>query len=252
MGHKIVVLIPHYGELHYLEACLASVKDLLDKPDEILIFDNTDSDVKIDTLTKFRLYGGGGNVGFTKAINLLMLESDATFYWVLNNDALVHPECLGSLLKTMNKYPKCGIVSSYIYDATHKDRICFTGGGDVLQGMHRIDVSDKPRRERWVTFCSVLIRAEMVEQIGRLDPNYFLVCSDSDYCYTARSRGWDILSDPKSIVYHHEEHGISRVHNIDPDMQLRKKMRGDQRYFIEKWIGSELFRDLNLEVFPGE
>lgn len=256
MGDDIILLIPHYGELHYLKNCLASLQDLLDKPDQILIFNNTaflNSELNDGANPNIEVIGADGtNVGFTAAINQLICCAGPTYYWILNNDAVVHPEALRSLVQTMRDHHRCGIVSSYIYDAEHRENLCFTGGGEVTLGRHRTDRSEKPRKERWVTFCSVLIRAEMIQQIGLLDPNYFLVCSDSDLCYTARARGWDILSDPGSTVYHHEEHGISRIQNTDPDMDLRKKMVSDQRYFQEKWVGSELFRDLNLEIFPGE
>jgi len=259
MGSETILLIPHYGEIDFLIECLSSIENLLDKPEQILIFNNSAEDIhpiiwKEEMGDYLRVMNAPDqkNVGFTEAINKLLTWCNAAFFWILNNDAVVDPEALTSLLKVMRENPCCGIVSSYVYDYSNKDRLCFTGGGDIFPGVHRTDRSERPRKERWVSFCSVLIRLEMIIEIGLLDRNFFLICSDSDYCYTARSRGWDILSDPGSSVFHREDHGISRAQNIEADPKLKKRMIIDQRYFREKWLGSELFRDLNLEVFPGE
>lgn len=254
MSGIVDLLIPHYGERKFLDECLASVEESLDKPSKILIFNNTEERLDFeDPENPLEIYEVEcKNVGFTVAINEMILQSHADFCWILNNDAIVDLGTLGFLLKTIQEDRTYGIVSSYIYDTDNSNQICFTGGGEPVPGTHRTDKSKKPRCEKWVTFCSVLIRASMIRDIGLLDSNYFLISSDADYCYTARSRGWKVLSDPNSKVYHHEKHGISRVQKTERDQELKKRMASDQRYFVEKWMGSELFRDLNLEVFPGD
>jgi len=257
MSRKTTLIIPHYGEDRYLEECLISIRNLSVKPESVKIFNNNPDPISFNlncskSDSDIQIFENKVNIGFTKAVNFLLRASaQADFIWLLNNDCRVEKDALKSLLKTISKRNQIGIVSSYIYDLDNFNQVCFTGGIEPLPGTHRIDESERPRKEKWVTFCSVLIRKELIQTIGLLDENYFIVSSDADFCYTARSRGFEIWSDPGSKVFHHEKHGISRANSKRTDLDLKKRIGLDQRYFFDKWNG-ELFRDLNLEVFPEE
>ena len=228
------IVIPHYGEDSYKDRLLESLKT------EYL-------------LNLFVIDNNIVNRGFTWAVNAGIRKSQSEFIWILNNDAVVTPGALLALEKRMDENSKCGIVTSKICEFENPDRIVFGGALNVLPGIHKAGWESagdlaKPTRERWVTFCSVLLRQKMIREIGLLDENFWLICSDSDYCFTARHRCWEIWYEPTSKVLHPEKHGISRVVSETRDEKFMAIMADDQRKFIEKWTGGR-FKDLELERF---
>jgi len=49
--------------------------------------------------------------------------------------------------------------------------------------------------------CSA-IRKDVIEEIGSLDERFFAYQEDSDYCFRAKDKGWNIYYYPESIIYH--------------------------------------------------
>jgi O-antigen biosynthesis protein len=50
--------------------------------------------------------------------------------------------------------------------------------------------------------ASCLIKRKVINEIGFLDGNYFMYYEDVDFSLRAWKMGWDILFEPKSVVYH--------------------------------------------------
>ena len=53
-----------------------------------------------------------------------------------------------------------------------------------------------------VSGSCMLIRREVVDQIGYFDERYFAYQEDSDYCLRASQKGWNIIYYPDAVVYH--------------------------------------------------
>ena len=48
----------------------------------------------------------------------------------------------------------------------------------------------------------MLIKREVIDNIGLMDPDYFLYYDDADYCFRARKAGFDCLYIPSPTVRH--------------------------------------------------
>ena len=86
------------------------------------------------------------------------------------------------------------------------------------------------------------MRRQMIREIGILDPNLRFIGSDSDYSFTARSRGWELWVVPGARGVH--EQGASRL-TLDPKIETQKL--NDMIYFCRKWLNGELYRSLAFE-----
>jgi len=93
-----------------------------------------------------------------------------------------------------------------------------------------------------VNGACMLLRTAMIREIGLFDENMRFICSDADYSFTARSRGWRCLVVPKAFV-EHELAGSASTQNT----WLNKIKLEDQLYFAKKWITGDLYRHLALE-----
>jgi GT2 family glycosyltransferase len=148
-----------------------------------------------------------------------------------------------------------GIVGSMQRDFQDRDIIRHGGttvafpsgshsGGRISMGHCQI-----PTKQKWVNFASVGLKRAMTEKIGLLDPSMFLLYSDSDYCYYARSMGYECWYTPHSQV----------LHRLNASKTVTEWHRKDMEAFMKKWditynpktksfIYSEKFQ--NLDMFP--
>ena len=83
----------------------------------------------------------------------------------------------------------------------------------------------------------MIFRKEMIQEIGLMDKNFVFIGSDSDYCFTAKSKGWQVWRIAAAKGTH--EHGISGSLG-DNDIEIIKI--NDMIHFAKKWITNDNFR----------
>lgn len=158
----------------------------------------------------------GNNIG----IKLLRDSiSPPQYYWLLNSDTQVYRGALRSLLDFLAQNPRVGIVGSRLEErdgGVQTSAFRFPSPtSEFLAGM-RLGILDRmlpqkvvaPRpsevahRTDWVSGASMLIRSELVDDIGLLDEGYFLYFEEVDYCVRAAKAGWETWYVPASRVVH--------------------------------------------------
>lgn len=81
-----------------------------------------------------------------------------------------------------------------------------------------------------VTGCCLAIRSDLNKDIGGFNPNYRIgYWEDSDICLTVREKGWKIMFQPESIIYHKLGHTNSGSH---------KFQSFNRNFFYNKWVNS--------------
>lgn len=87
-----------------------------------------------------------------------------------------------------------------------------------------------------VTGCCVAIRKNLFFEIGMYDEQYLVgYCEDADMCMTLKERGYKVIFEPASLIYHKKHHSKSLNH---PFMQRNKNI------FSTKWIKNNKLKDL--------
>lgn len=254
---KIGISIVHFGEQKLLDDCLKSLKDGMSSDYQVKIFNCNEN-----------------NIGFTSGNNRLISQfikqnintddiSSKPFYdwiWLLNNDTTVPKETLIAIQEELelkingvdfsyiHDIEDVGIIGFKILSMDNPDLIHHAGtvqafpNGVHKSGSVKLRQFTKCTEEKWVTFASVLIRREVFETCGFLDERFFNYCSDSDFCYTARSRGWKVIYKPTFVVHHK----VGQSGNPNPEQQ--KIMVQDTIQFQNKWMSGKLFYDLDHEL----
>ena len=54
----------------------------------------------------------------------------------------------------------------------------------------------------WISGACLLVRQDVVEQIGLLDERFFLYFEDNDWCLRMRRADWRVFYDPRFEVIH--------------------------------------------------
>ncbi|MHC4327800.1 MAG: glycosyltransferase family 2 protein [Planctomycetota bacterium] len=227
----IPVIIPAYKNKNLLDRCIAHLKQQTVEV-EIFVRDNS-----VD------------NVYFTAAINegiKKYLAEDGEYILVLNQDMYLEPNAIEEMLKFMDSHPQCGIGTPLQLHPENPDYVVYGGCLQAFPfGKHRQGplsgfVKDEPLF--WGNGACMILRKEMIREIGLMDKNLVFIASDSDYCFTARSRGWQVWRIAGARGVH--EHGASRA-VADADMDLLKI--NDMLYFGRKWLTGGLYKELSCE-----
>ena len=199
------------------------------------------------------------NRGLKEALHLIRVQSHERkkrpewcpwmdeHIWVLNQDAEPLPGADTALLKRMELSPKCGIAVSMQVHPEDEDFITYGGSGPVIPGVHFTGhISEgqhlEPKMMGWANGASMLLRIEMLEEVGLLDENFQNLASDSDLSYRARWADWQVWYEPTSRV----KHTLNFSANPPDAMKLSAHM--DVMRFQGKYNG-ELWHELSREVF---
>lgn len=167
------------------------------------------------------------NTGFAKGCNIGIkkaLESGSEYILLLNNDTLVSPDLVNSLILYAKSDTHIGVVSPKIYFAKrfeyHKNRyndkdlgkVIWYGGGiidwDNVYASHRgIDEVDKSQYDEmrdtdFATGCAMLIKKSTIDKIGLFDEKYFLYFEDIDYSLRVKKFGMKIKYFPGTHLWH--------------------------------------------------
>lgn len=172
-----------------------------------------------------KLISNQANLGFAAGNNLGMKQARGRYLLLLNSDTVLKPFALKEALEYMERNPKTGAMSAKtllpgggLDPDCHRGfptpwaSICyFTGLEKVfprnrvfgqyhkfyenLDSVHEIDAG---------AGAFLLVRKEVVNEIGLLDENYFFYGEDLDYFYRIKQAGWKTIFYPKALLVHHK------------------------------------------------
>src|SRR5262249_44063753 len=77
--------------------------------------------------------------------------------------------------------------------------------------LHLDPLPQRPVEVEAISGACIMVRREMVSDIGLLDEEYFLHVEDLDWCMRAHQKGWKILFVPDAKIVHHK--GVSSKHH---------------------------------------
>lgn len=230
----VPIIIPFYKEHEKLEKCLAAIEAQSHRECETFVRDNSDDNI---------LFTAAVNEGLAK----YCYRPDVQYVIVLNQDAYMDPDCVQELVAFMDAHPECGIACPFQYAETTTGRKV-TWGGSLAAfpgGVHRksdLATDREPFETFWANGAAMMIRSQVVRECGQFDRNLRFICSDSDFSFTARARGWKVFAVPQALV-HHALGGSGKAGG--EELQLVKAR--DVVYFAEKWLTGGLYRRLAHE-----
>lgn len=199
----------------------------------IVIVDNDSGDGSEETLRaavadrgwdRVRVIQSGHNGGFGAGNNAGIRAGLAgggrpDHVYLLNSDAFPAPDAIRILLDHMAEHSRTGMAGSYIHgidDVPHVTCFRFPSVAAEFEGgaqsgpiskllRHAIipqPIPVEPSRMDWVAGASLMMRQDMLDQIGAFDEEYFLYFEETDLCLRAARSGWQTDYIPASRVAH--------------------------------------------------
>lgn len=217
-----------------------------------------------DEFPTTRLINNSLNLGYTKPMNQALRVGCGRFLMQLNPDTVVIQGALDNLVQFMEKHPEAGICGPKVLNRDGSLQLqCRRGeprplavlsyflglsrifprsrlfGGYLLNYLSENEVHEVPG----VSGSCMLIRREVIDQIGYLDERYFAYQEDTDYCLRARKAGWKIYYVPEAVVIHYGGQGGSRVEPFRAIIawhksywQLYKRHFARDYFFLFNWL----------------
>ncbi len=174
-------------------------------PERVVFVDNASEDGSLEEVRLafpgLRVVVNDENLGFAPASNQGMREAlaagaDAVLF--VNNDLVLEPGCLATLVVFLAEHPDVGLCGPRVLDAADPTRL-WAAGGRVTWGPNLTTLRGHGARdgEAWrdsvevdfVPGCALLVTARALADTGGFDPAYFAYMEDVDLGLRARAAG---------------------------------------------------------------
>lgn len=209
----VSLIIINYNGAGVLEDCLDSVLAQSRPPDDVIVVDNCSQDESRDWLARTTVGSGwrclllDSNLGYAGACNSGIKIARGSLIGVLNNDLVLAPEWLESLLR--HDQPPWNFWASKILYASRPSHIDSAGDGMAVVGSafkrgHGEATERFQENSEVFGACgaAALFRREVLQETGGFDPDFFLIYEDADLSMRARLLGHRCLFVAGALVYH--------------------------------------------------
>jgi len=215
---KLSIVIVSYNVRTYLEQCLQSVQKALEGIEgEVFVVDNHSEDDSVAVVRSdypwVRLIESPENVGFARANNIAIRQSEAEYVLLLNPDTVVEENTLRQSLAFMDSHPEAGGAGVMMHNADgtlapESRRAIPTPWVSCLKMLgftKRYYMShlpwDQPSQIEVISGAFCLLRKKALDEIGLLDETFFMYGEDIDLSYRLLKGGWQNWYLPYSIIH---------------------------------------------------
>jgi GT2 family glycosyltransferase len=219
-GPRVSVLIVSYNTRALLLEAIQSVSELPGV--EVIVVDNVSSDGSADAVAKafplVTLVRNTENVGFARGVDEAAEHARGDLLLLLNPDAALEPAGLETLATWLEAHPRAAAVGARLVygDGSPQDSAFhFPGLAQLVLDLFpvprlaqtrlngRYPLATAPHEVDHPLGACMLIRRAAWDEVGPLDPRYFMYVEEVDWCRRAKARGWQIWHHPGVVARHH-------------------------------------------------
>jgi GT2 family glycosyltransferase len=236
--------------------CLKSLIDSLDNTlaVEIFLVDNASPDNIGEQchreFPQIKVLRNQTRKGFAANQNQVLSIGHGRYFLILNDDTIVGPAAPKRLVEIADQHPSFGFFGPRLINpngSLQRSAFRFPSPGLVLSQaflLHRflnfLPIFDdyrgwKHSDMRSVEFLSgaaLMVRKEVIEQIGLLDEGFFMYCEETDWCMRGRKAGWRVLFIPESEITHF---GAQSTIDLRPERSV--EFWRSHEYYLKKHHG---------------
>ena len=217
---KTAVVILNWNGKHWLEKFLPNV--IFNSSDvTVIVADNNSTDNSVSFLQEkfpeIQIIQNEGNYGYAKGYNLALKQIDAEYFVLLNSDIEVTKDWISPIVSLMDSDKTISACQPKIRDYNNKSKFEYAGasGGYIDKFGYpfcRGRIFDELEEDKgqyndaievfWATGACLFVRSSQFLEIGGLDEDFFAHQEEIDLCWRLKNKGYKIMVEPKSEVYH--------------------------------------------------
>ncbi len=251
---SVSAIVVNYNAGELLGDCVQSLLD--NGVTDIRVADNASTDGSLDRLRgrygrhpSVRVLANPSNRGFGPAVNAVLPALDRPLVLVINPDCTLKPGALEALVAALAADPDAALAGPRVIDGkgrfeaascrhfptprrafmSYSGLARLAGRFGALAGVNTpgaTELTATTATEATSGAC-MLVRREVLAQLGGFDEAYTLHCEDLDLMFRLREAGWRTLYVPAACAVHVQ--GVSSASR--PLWVHRQKHRGMARFF---------------------
>jgi len=252
----VSLIVPTRDRVDLLRTCVDGFLHQTDYSNlEVLIVDNDSEDPETKSYLaeiagdpRVRVIPCPGPFNYSKLNNLAADQATGSVIGLMNNDLkIIHPDWLRIMVSHVVR-PDIGVVGAkLLYGDDTVQHAGVTLGIGVASHLYKgFERESEGRNGRLslphdvsaVTAACLLIRKDLWQEVGGLDPDFPVAYNDVDLCLKATAAGYRVLWTPDALVYHLE----SQSRGKDTSAEKRERLNEDKARLIERWA-DRLTRD---------
>ena len=234
---KLSVIIVNYNVKHYIAQCVDSVFCALGGTPgidgEVVVVDNHSNDHSCSYLrhrfghdSRFSIIENIHNLGFAKANNIGIRQSQGDYVLLLNPDTVVAEETLRMAIDFMDSHPQAGGLGVCMHNedgspamesrrgiptpatAFYKmSGLCARFPRSRRFGRYYMSCLpwDEPQQIEIISGAFCMLRRRALDQTGLLDETFFMYGEDVDLSYRLLQAGWENWYLPAHILHYKGE-----------------------------------------------
>lgn len=224
----VSVIIVSWNVKDWLRICLQSLRRHTRQTTyEVFVVDNGSQDGSAEMVeTEFpdvHLLRNEANVGFARASNQAIIDSQGKYIVLLNPDTFVRDDALSRMVGFLDDRPGIGALGCKVLTAEGEidlrcarrfptlqselfelTRLSFRFPDNRLFGRYLMSYWDHgdTREVEALSGACMMVRRQAVEEVGLLDETFFLYGEDIDWCYRLKRAGWAIVYYSEAEIVH--------------------------------------------------
>ncbi|RUT73578.1 glycosyltransferase family 2 protein [Ancylomarina longa] len=220
--NKLAVVILNWNGKDLLEKFLPSVvANSKQEWAEIVIADNASTDDSIAFLHKYypniQIISLDKNYGFAEGYNRALSQLNHCYFVLLNSDVEVSENWLEPIYYLFEKDNTIAAAQPKIKSYHEKNKFEYAGAaggfldylgypfcrGRILDQIEEDHGQYNTREDIfWASGAALFIRSNIYNEVGGLDADFFAHMEEIDMCWRIKNRGFRIVIEPKSNVFH--------------------------------------------------
>jgi GT2 family glycosyltransferase len=213
----------------------------LDHELELIVVDNNSSDGSVEAIRgafpEVKLVAQSDNRGFAGGVNPGVAAATQPLVLLLNSDAQTSRPSIEAAARYMAGSPDVGILGPQILspkgsprtsawrDPSLKWMVLSTLGLNKLRPLNFEQYQGirftAPTEVDCVSGCAIMIRRDLLKELGGFDEDYFMYFEETDFCVRARRRGHKVHHAPVG-EFAHEEGGTSKIVRLRTFLDYRR------------------------------
>ena len=218
----VAVIILNWNGRKLLKQFLPSVVKGTNKMiADVIVADNGSHDKSIDYINdnfpEVKIIRFEKNLGFAQGYNEAIKQTDYKYTLLLNNDVAVPEGWLEPLYDFMENNPTVGACQPKLLSYENRKMFEYAGasGGFIDRNgfpycrgrifshvEHDHEQYDNTTTVFWASGAALMVRTELYNRVGGLDPLFFAHMEEIDLCWRIHLQGCDVAVVPQSQVYH--------------------------------------------------
>ena len=267
-GLDLTICILNWNGVKSLVDCLealAAIRRMNEIQYEIIVVDNGSNDGSVATVrARFpdvEVIANSENLGFAAGNNQAIRKGSGRNFLILNNDTVPLNTCLTRMVRFLDQNPEVGIVGGRLINPDGSTQFTYypprlpslrSSATDLLwidriwprNPWGRFAPTDsfdweKPSLTTQISGACLMIRREVLNQIGLFDEDFEYWYEDVDLCCRCLQAEWKIAYLPDAKIIHHGGATFSRLDFSEKSsLRFRSLLRYFQKHFSRRQVAA--------------